>query len=309
MIRGRAPLRISFAGGGTDVDDVFEKYGGKVINATIDKFIHGTINGRADGKIYINRKPLSASDDFTRRLVSRLPIDQGFDFWYSNDLPPGKGLGSSSTYSVLLTKLVSELQGRKIPEDKIVEKVYGMESEAGMCGWQDQYAAAYGGFNFISFEKDKKMIYPLRLREPTILELEESLMLVDTGINHNSAEIQEENIPLITREKAELLQEYAEKVTESLVKGRPYDIAYYLQESWNLKKNQATTNEKIEQVFEIAQGAGMTSGKLLGAGKGGYFLAFVHPEMRKEFKTKINRWRLECLDFHFTNKGVETWEV
>ena len=158
-IRGKAPLRISFAGGGTDLSEVFGKYGGKIINTTINKYIHGTIEKRKDKRIFINKVSLNKSDEFTRRIIRRIKPKIGVNFNYYNDIPPGRGLGSSSTYSVLLTRLISELQGKIMDDNQIVETVYGIESEVGMCGWQDQYAATIGGFNFIEFGKEKK-IYP-----------------------------------------------------------------------------------------------------------------------------------------------------
>ena len=307
QIRGKAPLRISFAGGGTDLTEIFEKFGGKVINATIDKFIHATIQDRIDGNILINGIPVSNTDSFTKEVIKRLKPDFGFDFWYYNDNPPGRGLGSSSAYAVLLTRMINELQGKHLSDNEIVDLVYGIENECGKCGWQDQIATTIGGFNFVQFEKDKRNIYPLRLKHKTICELEEHLILVYTKSEHFSGELQRKNAKTITKDKAEALKSSAEGVKDSLLNGRIIDIGKHLDEAWKAKTNSTNTDKNIERLYDLGIEAGAISGKLLGAGLGGYFLFFIDPKNKRLFKHHMIANNYEVLDFHFTEKGVETW--
>jgi len=187
-INGKAPLRISFAGGGTDLNHVFEKYGGAVINATIDKFTHATIQKRKDKQIFINKISLKYSDKFTKTIIKKIKPKIGFDLYYRNDIPSGRGLASSSAYAVLITKLIKQLEGIELTDKELVNLVYGIENEVGVCGWQDQYATTFGGFNFMQFNKNKT-IYPLRLKSSTIRELENNLVLVYTKKSHNSFQI------------------------------------------------------------------------------------------------------------------------
>lgn len=305
-IYGKAPLRVSFAGGGTDMNEVFEKYGGAVINATINKFTHAIIEQRLDNKIFVNKVPLEKSDDFTKNIIKHLRPSFGFDLYTYNEIPPRRGLGSSSTYSVLLTRMIKELEG-EIPDDHyLVELVYGIESEIGRCGWQDQYASAVGGFNFIEFSKNKKDVFPLRLKYRTIQELEQSLVLVFTKKEHFSADIQKKNNGM-TKDKAERLIISANKIKDYMLNDCLLDVGFELYEGWKLKRNKHTTNKEIDNLFEDGMTMGAYGGKLLGAGGGGYMMFFISPKNRSQFVNHFKELDYEVLDIHFTNKGVETW--
>lgn len=305
-VSGRAPLRIYFAGDGTDLEEVYTKFGGKILNATIDKYTHGVIRKRKDKKKFINGVQLRCSDEFTKRVIRKINPSFGFDFWYSNDLPPGRGLGSSSTYAVLLLRLISELQGDVLDDDQIVKMVYGVENEVGKCGWQDMYASAMGGFNFIELNGDNK-IYPLRIKYATIRNLEEHLILVYTKLDHNSHAIQEETVKLLTKNKVDALKILSEKIKHALMNNDIRDIGLHLSHSWYISKSSATCNQEIEDLHKLGINCGAWGGKLLGAGLGGYMLFYVDPKKRQSFKEQITKYGYEYEDFHFTNSGVETW--
>jgi len=309
MLRGKSPLRISFAGGGTDLTEIFEKFGGKVINATIDKYIHETIEKRQDENIMINGTSYQVSDEFTKNLINKIKPEIGFNFYSTNDVNPGRGLGSSSAYAILFTKLVYELQGKILSDNEIVNLVYGIENECGKCGWQDQIATTIGGFNFIEFEKDKRNIYPLRLKYSTLCELEEHLILVYTKREHYSAELQKKNAKIITKDKAERLKNAAEKVKDSLLNDKVCEIGNHLKEAWEAKKNDANNDTNIEELYDLGMSSGAIAGKLLGAGLGGYILFYVNPKQMRLFKHRMINNNYEVLDFHFTKKGVETWRA
>src|SRR3989344_2324856 len=206
ILRGKAPLRISFAGGGTDLPYFFDKYGGAVINATIDKYCHATIVKRADKKIIIDSDITKEKDiivssidnlkyggkfDLIKAIIKIINPDFGFELYLYNDLPPGRGLGSSATISVLLVKMFSNLMNLSYDDYKIAEIAYSAERDELQIkgGWQDQYCTVTGGFNFIEFGPDKKIIYPLRLKEELIKELNNHLMLCYIGRAHMSGEV------------------------------------------------------------------------------------------------------------------------
>jgi len=302
-IKGKAPLRISFGGGGTDIDSVFNIHGGTVISSTIDKYIFAEINKRDDKNIFINKKSLSDSDQFTKSVIKHFNPDFGFDFNYYNEVPPRRGLGSSSTYSVLLIRLMSELSGKTMDDYNLAEQAYGIESDAGICGWQDQFAASIGGFNYMQFAKDKKTVYPLRIKYSTISELESSLVLVYSGKDHDSYDVQKRKKSQ-SAYQIECMKSIAEAIKDDLLTGDIKHFGEMLKASWEIKKSYTPMTPKIETIYGSGISHGAVSGKLLGAGDGGYILFFVPIENRKNFNDKIGH---DTLPFHFTDKGVETW--
>jgi len=177
-ICGKSPLRISFAGGGTDLPYFFEKYGGAVVNATVDKYCYGTIIKRADSKIIINSELVDdiildsiesikydGRLDLVKAIIKIMKPEFGFELYLHNDIPPGRGLGSSASLSVLVISLLNAIQGTQLNDYKIAEIAYKAEREELKIkgGWQDQYACVKGGFNFMEFGNEKTIIYPLRL--------------------------------------------------------------------------------------------------------------------------------------------------
>lgn len=302
-IRGKAPLRISFAGGGTDINEVFEKYGGAVINTTINKYIHMSLIERKDKEILVNG--LRMHDEFTSKIIEKINPKQGFEIYYYNDIPPGRGLGSSSTYSILLTKMIYEYLGIKIKDQDLVDKSYGVESEVGKCGWQDQYAVAVGGINFMEFQKEGTRVYPLRLKREFIKELESYLVMVYTKKEHNAKKLEEKNIKLVTKEKANQLKKYAEDIRDCLFNGEIHKIGKIFHDSWMVKRNSITSNKELDKMYKMGRYLGAEGGKLLGAGAGGYFLFFIDPKNRNNL---INYFKdYEVFIPELSEKGVETW--
>jgi len=299
-IRGKAPLRISFAGGGTDLNYVFEKHGGCVINATIDKYVHMTIKKRKDKQIICSSDKI----DKVKELVKYLGIKFGFELEYYYDLE-GPGLGSSSSFIVLLITLLTELAGKRYDDYKIVELAYEFESKFGLGGWQDQYATIVGGFTLIEFTKDNKSVYPLRLKYSTIREFEEWLVLCKIGGKHKSGEIQkdikQDSDYIVNLIK---LKEIANKIKISLLNGKINEIGKLLDVAWNLKRNKHNTTKQIDNIYKLAKSKGAT-GKLLGAGKAGFFLLFINPIKRNKLIKSLKDCKV--YSFKFAPQGVETW--
>lgn len=256
VVRGRAPLRVSFAGGGTDIPYYFEKYGGVVVNATINKYCYATIIKRADSKIIINsdfdeeavfdsRREMKYNGKFNliKAIINIMKPDFGFEIYIHNDIPPGRGLGSSASMAVLIVSLLSYLQDIHYDDYSISEIAYRAErDELGIKGgWQDQYAAITGGFNYMEFGSSKNLIYPLRLKPEVVNELSAHLTLCYVGGSHFSGDIhteQEKNFT-INEEQAALnlneLKQLAIKVKDCLLTNELEEIGRILHESWKTK--------------------------------------------------------------------------
>jgi len=332
IIHGKAPFRISFAGGGTDLPYFFEKYGGVVINATIDKHCHATLIKRADKRIIIDSDVTPETDiilesidaieyngklDLIKAVIKLMKPDFGFELYLYNDIPPGNGLGSSASLAVLVVSLLNYLQGTGYDEYKIAEIAHKAEREELKIkgGWQDQYAAVMGGFSFMEFDKEKSLIYPLNLKEELINELNHCLFLCSVGSSRYSGDIhksQEEcflkNEEDITKSLNEL-KNTAINIKECLLKKELNKIGGLLHESWIKKKSlsDCISNPYIDSLYELGMRNGALGGKLLGAGGSGYILFFVLPKKRNQFIKSIKQNNIEILDFNFDSKGTLVW--
>ncbi|MCD6468884.1 MAG: GHMP kinase, partial [Thermoplasmata archaeon] len=224
LIRAKAPLRISFAGGGTDVPPYPEKEGGCVLNATINKYAYGTLRPRKDRQIKVESVDfgISVNYDVDEELIYDGKLDlvkaaikklegqdsTGFDLFLHSDAPPGTGLGSSSTVMVALVGLLKEFKNMPLTDYEIANLAYIIErKELGIKGGlQDQYAATFGGFNFIEFLKDRVIVNPLKISQDVINELEHNLLLCYTGKTRLSARIIEDQVSRYEHREEETLQ-------------------------------------------------------------------------------------------------------
>jgi len=332
VLRGKAPLRISFAGGGTDLSHFFDKHGGIVISATIDKYCHASIKKRADSKIIINSDleeemiinskediKYDGKLDLVKAVVKVMNPEFGFEINIFNDIPPGRGLGSSATLSVLLVSLISQIQGIKYDDYKIAELAYRAERQELKIsgGWQDQYAAVTGGFNFMEFKEDKTLIYPLRLKEEVINEFNRHLLLCYVGKSHFSGELHKSqensfktNEEQVTNNLNEL-KNIAVGIKESLLINDIEKIGGLLHQSWMNKKSidKGISDDNIDRLYEAGLKNGAIGGKLLGAGGGGYILFFHSPEKRNSLVRALRNNGGEILSFSFDFKGTEVWSA
>lgn len=310
-IRGKAPLRLSFAGGGTDLNYIFDKYGGAVVSSTIDKYCHMSISKRKDKKIVVNHKELDDSEQLVQGVIKVIKPKFGFNLIYYNDIKPGSGLGSSSSFVILLIRLLSELDNHVLSDTEIVKKAYEVETSFKEGGWQDQYAAAIGGFNFMEFDKKETRIYPLRLKYSFICELNEHLVLVDVGKQREEDDIHKELREYSLKHKTELkrtskIKDLAFRMRDCLLNSKIEKVGGILNENWKLKKNKITSNKRLDEIYQIGIENGSTGGKVCGAGQAGHFLFFCKPEDKNRL---INALKDKCqvVTFNFANQGVETW--
>ncbi len=331
VVRGRTPLRISFAGGGTDKQSFFEKHGGIVISATIDKYCYATLIKRADSKIIINSdiaeeiifdstKELiyDGKYDLIKAVINRMKPHFGFELYLHNDIPPGRGLGSSASISVLVISLLSYLQDYHYDDYAIAELAYRAEREELKIkgGWQDQYAAITGGFNFMEFSGEKTLIYPLRLKEEIVQELNHHLLLCYVGNPHASGEVHTHQETILASNEEILikhlqdLKKIAIEVRDSLLTNKIEEIGSLLHQSWEHKRAldpAAISNTHIDTLYKIGLKHGVFGGKLLGAGGGGYILFFYSPRKYNQLVKALTKAGGEVMNFQFEFKGTQIW--
>jgi D-glycero-alpha-D-manno-heptose-7-phosphate kinase len=304
LIRARAPLRLGLAGGGTDVSPYSDTYGGAILNATINLYAYATIQPRDDGKIIFhaidrNQKielpsrqsyEIDGEFDLFKGVYNRVVKDfskepLSFELCTYVDAPAGSGLGTSST--LVVTVLGAFAEWLKIPmgEYDMAHLAFEIErKELGMAGGkQDQYAAAFGGFNFMEFYADDKVIVnPLRIRHDYINELEVSLALYYTGTSRLSHKIIEaQNLNVINKSEKSLdamhkMREQSVMMKEAVLKGQINQIGEIIDFGWKYKKQMADeiSNPILDEIYDAAKQAGATGGKISGAGGGGFMMFY-----------------------------------
>lgn len=330
VIRGKAPFRISFAGGGTDLPSFYEKYGGVVINGTINKYCYGTLIKRGDSKIVINSDrgedfiinsqedlKYDGNFDLIKAIIKIMNPGFGFDLYLYNDIPPGRGLGSSASLAALLVKMISYLQGTEYDDYKIAEIAHKAEhEELGVKGgWQDQYAAVTGGFSFMEFDEKKTVIYPLRLKEEVINELNHHLILCYVGKTHFSGDQQielEKNVQSSEELVIQCMHELkniAIEIKDSLLTNNLNNVGELLHKSWENKKrcSSVISSPRVDKLYETGMQNGALGGKLLGSGGGGYILFFCPPEKRNQLAKTLEQAGGEILNFNFDFQGTHIW--
>ncbi len=340
IYRSKAPLRLGLAGGGTDVSPYSDMYGGAVLNATIDQYAYCTIEETTSGSIIINAAdldlkkkyqslrnlPADGSLDLHKGVYNRImkdfrisePLSFRMTTWC--DAPPGSGLGSSSTMVVAILKAFAEWLNLPLGDYDMAHLACQIErNDLGLRGGkQDQYAATFGGFNFIEFYKDDRVIVnPLRIKREIADELEVSMVLFYTGVSRSSDRIIKEQqsntskgkkIPL---EAAHRIKRNSYIMKDHLLKGDIVRFAKELGKEWENKKKMASaiTNPNIEKIYKAAMKAGACGGKVSGAGGGGFMFFTIDPVKRIDLIKALNRFNGRVLNFHFSENGCQGWKI
>ncbi len=340
LIRSCAPLRLGLAGGGTDVSPYSDIYGGAVLNATISMYAYATIEPRNDGKIEIisfDRNESVLTDAIPElEIDGKLDIIKGVynriarDFNKSNplsftictyaDAPAGSGLGTSSTLVVAVIGAFAEWLGLPLGEYDIAHLAFEIEridlNQAG--GKQDQYAATFGGFNFMEFYDNHKVIVnPLRIKREIIDELQFNLVLYYTGTSRLSSKIIEAQVKSVEAgknksiEAMHKLKEQAILMKEAILKGKLDEIGEILHFGWQYKKQMADsiTNPVIDEIYEEALRAGATGGKISGAGGGGFIMFYCPKNTRYRVIEALKKFGGEFRRYQFTKYGLNTWRL
>lgn len=334
IYRTRAPLRISFAGGGTDVSPYADERGGAILSATINRYAYATIAvggesfsirsldydaslryGIEDPFVYDGQLDLAkAVIDHFREQHGLL---EGFELVLHNDAPPGSGLGSSSAITVAMVKAITDMLRMPAGSYEIAEVAHRIEREdVGIQGGrQDHYAASFGGFNFMEFRNGTTVVTPLRLPEATVCELEYSVVFAYVGGTHFSSHILQRQVENYRSSNAEAvdamdrLKELAFDMKEAMLLGRLQEMGRILNESWQYKKRlaQGITNPAIDDLYERAVSAGALGGKISGAGGGGFMFFLCDSDRRFAVQQALRDQGAQVVNHTFTQRGVHTW--
>ena len=330
--QSRAPVRISFGGGGSDLTHYFDKQNGAVINSAISIYSHATLKKRNDKKIIIK------SDDLGEKLSGKnlnevLAIEGnfgliqsiikiinpkfGFELSIYSDFPMKSGLGGSATIAAAILGCFNEFRSDPWDQYEMAELAFQAERlDLGIAGgWQDQYASIFGGFNFLEFKKDQNIVHPLRIQRDILLQLEESLVLCDTGIIHESGDIhtdqkekmQDHDISELVKSNVDLCYKMRNQLLRGVLKG----FGLSLNEAWQAKRKFSSkiSSPRLDAIYENVIKHGASGGKLLGAGGGGYFLFFVEPNKRTSVVNYLKNSGLSPTNFKFEPEGLQSWKV
>jgi D-glycero-alpha-D-manno-heptose-7-phosphate kinase len=339
IIRSKAPLRLGLAGGGTDVAPFSEIYGGAILNATISMYAYATIQPRNDGMILLSS--MDKKEFFTLDSVEQLTIDGKLDlhkgiynrivrdfshkplsFELSTyvDAPPGSGLGTSSTLVVAIVGAFAEWLNLPMGEYDLAHLAYEIErNDLGMAGGkQDQYAATFGGVNFMEFfEDDKVIVNPLRIREKYLDELAHNLILYHTETSRLSSKIIEQQTKNVlaknvkSLEAMHKLKDQAVMMKEAILMGELDKIGNILDFGWQFKKNLAegVSNAFLDEIYETAMQNGATGGKISGAGGGGFMFFYCPGNTRSKVIEALRKFGGQTKRYEFTSKGLSTWTI
>lgn len=339
VTRTRAPLRLGLAGGGTDLTPYSEQFGGAVLNCTIDRYAYAFVSARQDGGVSFRARDLNRDEHFRsaeEAQASKLDLHRGvylrmmrefnggrplsLTITTTVDAPAGSGLGSSSALVVALVEAIRTLLDLPLGQYDVARLAYEIErQDLGLSGGkQDQYAAAFGGINFIEFLPDQRVVVnPLRVPTWIKYELESSLVIAFSGQSRSSADIIDQQKAALNRHSTDALTAMHELKADALemkrvlLQGLIGDVAQILDRSWISKKATASgiTNNRIDEIYQIARTSGAIGGKVSGAGGGGFMMFISAPENRLALIEALNNAGAIASPVKFTENGCETWQT
>ncbi len=339
IYRSKAPLRIGLAGGGTDVSPYSDLYGGAILNATLSLYANATIEPLSDNTIILeaidhneeqrfewtSELPINGKLDLLKGVYNRIQKDysfgkQGFRLSTYVDAPPGSGLGTSSTLVVAVIGVFAEMLRLPLGEYDMAQYAFEIERvDLNLAGGkQDQYAATFGGVNFMEFYADDKVIVnPLRVKQQHLFELENNLLLYYTSTTRESAVIINNQRKNVTNnevkpiEAMHHLKQQAQMMKEALLKGRLQEIGEILDFGFKQKRQMAEgiSNPLMEDIYEEAKKAGATGGKISGAGGGGFMIFYCPGNTKYRVIKSLERFGGRHRNYQFTEHGLKTWTV
>ena len=339
IYRSKAPLRIGLAGGGTDVSPYSDQFGGAILNATVSLFAYANIEPLEENKIIVealDRKeqqefewspqlPIDGKLDLLKGVYNRIYKDyqlpaSGFRLSTFVDAPAGSGLGTSSTLVVAIIGAFVEWLKLPLGDYDIAHYAYQIErNDLKLTGGkQDQYAAMFGGVNFMEFyEEDKVIVNPLRIKSQYLHELENNLVLYFTATSRESASIIDEQVKNVNNkneksiEAMHQLKEQARMMKEALLKGKLDEFGAILDFGFQQKRRMADniSNSRIEEIYEATKKAGATGGKISGAGGGGFMIFYCPGNTHHAVIEELKRFGGEVKNYTFTKHGLSTWSV
>jgi D-glycero-alpha-D-manno-heptose-7-phosphate kinase len=335
IIRARAPLRLSFAGGGTDVPPFPEDEGGAVLSATINRYAFASLRPRPDRQVSVRSLDYGLSVEFgvdeapsfdgdlslAKAAVHRL-IDRdldGFDLFLHSSAPPGSGLGASSAMVVALVAVLQERCRLGLTDYALAEVAHDVERvDLGIRGGrQDHYSATFGGFNYIEFSADRVVVNSLRIPPDVVNELEHNLLLVYTGRTRLSDHIIDDQVLRYVSGEADSVKalhqqkELARQMKDALLRGRHQDFGQLLDEAWHSKRQLSSkiATPAIDEIYDVAMRSGALGGKVTGAGGGGYMIFYCRFDQRHVVAQELIERGLSVSEISFDQSGLTTWRL
>jgi D-glycero-alpha-D-manno-heptose-7-phosphate kinase len=333
MLIARTSVRISFAGGGTDLPSYYEKYGGAVLSTAINKYFYTILTERDDQYIQIISSDLQKTVeidriDFKSKELSEHELDipfavlkylefhKGINLFLASEVPPGTGLGSSGSVCVNMVKLISHFIQKAMSRYDIAEMAFNIATKMlnRPVGKQDEYAAAFGGLNLIVFDPSGyTRVEPIQVDSEILETLEKSIILFFTGSSHNSTEIL--SVQKTSSEKGDkttiasltFLRDIVAPMKEAIVKGNLDEFGRLLDEGWQFKRRVSNkiSNPTIDQLYDLAKSNGALGGKITGAGGGGFLMLYCPPENQARLRQAMLQNGVREMSFQFDFQGSQ----
>ena len=327
MFLGMCPVRISFSGGGTDMPEYYNEFGGNVVTSTIDRFTYVILNLRNDDLIqafssdFQIHNPSATLEKLKSNPGMEIPIASlqyfnfktGVDVMISSDVPPGSGLGGSSSLTVNFVKTLSILNKLKWKNEKIAETSFHIERNVLQhpIGKQDDYIASFGGFNFIRFTKEQIYVEPIQINRSTFDELQENLVLFFVGNTRKNTVVLSSQLQNVKEKRKETIEalHYVKGLSEEMNSAlKQSDITHFgelLHKGWVAKKKFAkgVSNEDVDKMYDVALENGALGGKLTGAGGGGHMLFYCEKPKQDRLIEKMKNIGLKHIKFNFNRDG------
>ena len=327
MFLGMCPVRISFSGGGTDMPEYYNEFGGNVVTSTINHFTYVILNLRNDDLIQafssdfqihntsavLENLELKPGTEIPIAVLKHLNFKTGATVMVCSDVPPSSGLGGSSSLTVNFVKTLSTLQKLKWNNEKIAETSFHIERNVLQhpIGKQDDYIASFGGFNFIRFTNEQVYVEPIKINKSTFDELQENLLLFFIGDTRKNADILSNQLDNIKQRRKETIESLnyvkglAEEMNSSLKQSDITLFGELLHKGWLAKKKftKGVSNENINKIYDAALENGASGGKLTGAGGGGHMLFYCEKSKHDGFIQKMEDIGLKHIRFKFNNDG------
>ena len=328
MLIARAPVRISLAGGGTDLPAYYEQFGGVVLNCTINKYFYVFLNVAEADILQITSsdyRTFYRHDEqagllwdgdlrLPRAILSHFGVKRGLSMFLASEIPPGTGLGSSSTVAVAIVKAISTALGLYFDPSELAKVACYIELEklGEPIGKQDQYAAAFGGLNWIEFNAHGVRVEPLSIPLQIRCRLERNLLLFFTGSSRSASRILEKQGESSRQQDRKVLEALhtvramAYEARDALERSDLRALGELLHENWVQKKQFANgvSNRAIDEAYELARSAGAVGGKITGAGGGGFLLLYCEPADQEGVTQALEAKGLKRMDFRFEYSGA-----
>lgn len=319
MIITKTPFRMSFFGGGTDLKEFYDEYGGSVISTTFDKYCYVVVRhlprffNYTSELVYAKTERINAIDEIVHPLIRNTMKFKNIHeirLSYEADLPARTGLGTSSSFAVGMLNAFYALKGKQVDKRRLADEAIYVERN--MCreagGIQDQIAAAFGGFNRIDMNRDGYTVKPLIMPKERKEQLNTNLMLFFTGFSRFSADVQKETGSNLQEKKKQLLEMKSLVDDAGRILASKCDLSEFgalLHYTWSLKRNlsKAVSNDAMDNIYQRARMAGAIGGKLLGAGGGGFFVFYVEKEKQQKVLNELHD--LLYVPFAFENAGTQ----